>query len=1614
MITKHGYYILTIYVFYNMVFVELVHHIKGDTMKTFMKKIFAIMLAMAMVIPTPLGTIAAETGKYADNIEADPVKLPEGMTVEEFIKNPKQPDLYTLRSDYKVERDGKYFINYQPYVATVGQAATDEEKEKVNKKIKFPEFSGYGKPKDNGNPIDDFLINYKKIVEEATKGESSGDSEYGKTYKNSQEFKYDAEKKTINVIHVFQHIDNFEKYDNKPGKNEETKTTAEGSVGSNLEIQPLPADKIKGFVPETESINIRVPLNTAKFTVEYRYNRNHYDVTFDTDGGTEVPTRTLYYQQVIPTLDTKDIPKKVGATFQGWKPSVELKDKSGKTFKAGEVIKDASGNAIKDLKAQLIMPYENVKFTAVWKENQKADYAVQFWTEKADHPDGASLLEKYDFVGTHVYKDKDTGTRPDLAKEPVNGVEFPDLDQARLNKIWNNKRFYRNYFLYLDKFYKYNKDLTDKENADPNNPSIVKAVSSTGKTVYNIYYDRQVYDLYFTKSNARKEEDTFYPEVWRHGEKLGEPGNPYHFKARFNQLMTEWPDDAQEIKGFSDGKQSFGWGPNFGEPHWLYRDTPPYRLSAEEFLDMEDYERRGGYTNEIDAGNGVTLNVNWNARPRTFTTLSFGIDQRGGRDSSNHPIPHHMDFWMDGFKPGETIIDYNLYRTKADTDSSSYAHPSPVVQGFTAYDEGVPAKQLTEDELADMNEKRKEITPLPDEKVKDPYGIEKTKGVMKFMSTFFNRADEFGDVVDGSDAFDKNGYIQFKYKRNKYKLRFNNDPAKLKDDSEYNSTNQTDVFYQYPLKDLDLDNPETLVELGLTDMVEKDDEGNYGIKRPKGLSPQMVFKGWALDPAGKKLVWENKETMPTHNLILYAKWGEPDYKWKIIFDPNGGKLDPIDEGKITSDRKTIREGDVADQKEVTYAKKEENDGDKQVFTVVQRQKLVKPENPTRERYTFMGWEVQRFKKDADTGEYTDEIDNSYRDTYGVPELYSFGNDVVSPIYLKAIWVKNDLEDVRVYHYFLDDAMKLVEGVNHSEETIGNQRTNNYVAAIGSKQDDKWILASAEELKKIKDEQTKKLYEDYQELADQLGNRATKGNTYFQTLLVEAKKKLEDGTLVDSPNNEFRFFYRPFRSRQYKVNYVDERAKAELDKASNDEEKKAIIDKYRILDQEEVTSLCRHYDARNYKPIIGWKLTSDPQQQLFYDVDEDNNKFLGINGTGSDEITFFYKDVRVIEVPKESETPKGYVRVTFKASEGGSFGEDKEGKPIKEINYDVLEGIKFDLIPVPLELKKGEEKDKYKYYITPEDGKTFEKWDKNPLLPADNIIKKADEKSYVFTAVFDWFNLTTEGMVTTEAFDDPANIWTNDFAPKLDDLKKLIKAKGKNNKISSLPDGATIDFFTADDKEVKTPADIYELVSEKGKPDAEEKLRTINLKAKVKIEGEKNIREINVPIKVYKNRYDAKPSGEMPDFLKEATNAPNGDLVKLLSGKTYVKVTVDPTSKIPGRKSKVYYVNPKAWVEIPELNLSQKEKETSRFKHWSADRRAQNEAKEKNGVYKFSNRHKFTKDTVIAPIFDKENNVKNNPITGDSTNLRFYVSVVILAIALLAIYRYQKTKKHKDN
>lgn len=1565
-----------------------------ERMKTRLKRVFLFMLSALMLFTSlPLSVFAkVNYDNLTDNkseivnnkVPVKPVKLGENQTAEDLIKNPDQPAIYTLRTDFKVQRGEKYQVDYQPYIASVGAAASNEEKAKVNKTMPMPDIAGYDKPQDN------FTIDYKTIKDAADGKNKTGNDVNGLRYSANKEFNYSAKSNKIQIKHVFQDLEDFTKYTNPDGSVGDKGAliiTQNGNTGSTMQASPLSESdpRRKGFIPEADYINMQVPENAKDFILEYRYNRVHYDVVFDTQGGTPLPTRTLYYGQEMPKIADADIPTKVGGDFLGWKPSVDLTTKDGKTYKANEIIKVGTGSAIEKLDNDLIMPASNVTFTAVWKDKEKADYAVQFWAEKADHADGASLADKYDYMGTRVYKDKDTGSRPDLDNEPVKDIVFPDLDQKRLNKIWNGARFNRGKDLYLNKFYVYNKDLTHEQNVDPTNVNLVKSVDSTGKTVYNIYYDRQVYDLYFTKSNI---ENSFYPEIWGYDEAKGEPvkkggpGNPYHYKARFNQLMLGWPNDAMQTKGFDKDMQSFGWGPNYVKPQWPeHLDTPPYRLNADQFLDMEKYDEKGGYVKTIDKGDGTSINLPW----YDFTTLSFGIKQ------ADNSMPHHMDFWMDGFKPGETIIRYDLYRSKADTNSDTYAPKYPKVQGFTpyGYKPGGPWPTIVEgnqengrvdgDGINELNAERAAVTPFP-AKTYTVFGDELPLGKMRFISAFFNNADEFGDP-DGWDGFDTNGYLRFKYTRNKYPLRFNYDPAKIKGDNEFGPTNQLQTFYEFPLKALSpkvdtkneykkdkpanlLDNPENLKTLGLTDLIFTDPaDGKLKVKRPDNLSDQMVFKGWALDPAGTKLIWENPgEKMPNHPVNLYAKWGEPDYQWKVTFDPNGGNLSSIDEAKVTQKRKTIQVGDKGQEETKTFAQKEANVDNKQVFTVIQRQKLVEPKKPTRKGYDFMGWEVIHYKKD-NKGDYTNEIDNSYRETYKVPELYSFGNDVVSPIYLKAIWVPNDRVDVKVVHHIM--SLDLKEETKKITETLHNKRTGYLVATSGDKQDEEKILATHEELEEKLTGDLKTLYEEY-------NKRVGANNTYFQTFKVEPEK-IDDGNgnLVPNPkfkDNVFHFFYRPFRTRDYKVNYIDERFKDDPENG-------------KIIDQELVSNGNRHYDARNYRQIPGWKLVSDPQQQLFFDVNEETNAFLGINGTGKDEITFYYKDVRVIEVPKDGKTPEGYVRVTFKADKGGSFGKDDKGNDITELNYDVIKGLQSQLLPVPKELAEGETADKDKHYITPETGKKFIKWDKSPLLNDNTIINEA----HTFTAYFEWSGLSASGLVRTEAFKDTENKWTNDFAPTIDQLKSQLVWMEKG-KVAKLPAGAVIKLYDENNTELTTDEQVYELVNEKKKADKDELVRTVNIKAKVTFKDGKDPQELDIPITVYKNVYEAlNKEGDKPLFLKEAEgkDAKDGglkDILKDNDGNRYIKVTIKPNKDFTNKDDKVYYVNPNAWVEIPNDSNG-----TAALINWTADQDAQNENKAANGKFDFAKRHKFTKDTVISPRLSQTSELVVHESYKDSKN-----------------------------
>ena len=223
-------------------------------MKNYLKRTTTFILALLMLLSVPLQAFAGVNyNNLADNKSEiinnkAPVKVAkpaEGQTAKDLIENPKQPAIYTLRTDYKVQRGEKYEINYQPYIASVGEAATEEEKAKVNQTVKLPDLTGYEKPDD------DYLITYDKVKNAGNNG--------------SQEFRYKSKTNAITIKHVFQDLHDFTKYtnpDGSVGEKGELITTQNGNTGSTMEVSPLNENERRGFVPEAPFIT----MNYGKLT----------------------------------------------------------------------------------------------------------------------------------------------------------------------------------------------------------------------------------------------------------------------------------------------------------------------------------------------------------------------------------------------------------------------------------------------------------------------------------------------------------------------------------------------------------------------------------------------------------------------------------------------------------------------------------------------------------------------------------------------------------------------------------------------------------------------------------------------------------------------------------------------------------------------------------------------------------------------------------------------------------------------------------------------------------------------------------------------------------------------------------------------------------------------------------------------------------------------------------------------------------------------------------------------------------------------------------------------------------------------------------------------------
>lgn len=1486
--------------------------------------------------------------KINESIVKKPTELNEGEDIKKQLENPKYPDIYTYRWDYKigVKENGldKDKIIYQPYIASVGENASPEEKKNVEKTINLPEIKGYDKP----NGIDSYDVTYDFVKNNAQDTKNASFMFYG-----NHDYKYEPKEGKIQVKYLFQNLYDHEIYENPKDEEKPLIREYKAKTGDKFKIPELnekDSEKYaKGFEPEQNNLEVTVPENASDTPLIYHYNRKTFQVDFDSDGGSYVPNMTLYYGQTIPYFDYK--PTKRASNFIGWKSNKDLETSDGKTIKKGDLIDmEKYKDGLKEA-----MPAENIIFTAEWNEKPTADYKIQFWTQKAES-DG------YDFIGAKVIKDAKTNSRPDLDSMLPEGFKFPEIEKD-LTKKGKEKELNKYYVRNTKKIKEENTE--NVKNDDGTSKVLVKKVHSDSSTTYNIYYDRQTYTMLFEKF-CIDEPDAGFPAkeakmVLPDGRKYDstkEVNKPYKFTAKFGERMTKWPNDMWLIE-----KGGVDFGPNHSFIGWqlnsenngnldqgLYLDTPPYWLTSKDFIDKD-------FT-ELDPA----------VRPATHSTstgekLPERTISLGPCESAEFQFAiYYMEYLFEGFD-GKLHYNPDMSYTKIDTNVS-YPYPSPGIVGFTPKYESInpveDAKKrpeekegytenlskLTFDELKNELDKYEKERPEDEKSLFDPIAENGINGV------------PFKDIPRYRFAFT--------YGREKYKLFLDTDPSDVNAHADFSGKKLSngkdaiisDVYYDIPLRKLNLDEEYKLTEAD----------------KPENLPDDYVFKGWALDAQGSRLIKDtikeaeklesqiaekykeleknstDKEkkfklqneikelksklddadaNMPNYDVVLYAKWGEPDKNYKVKFDPNGGDINSIEQNDIATHKDGERIKISTEFGKVPYKspKKLENEGNVQVFDVANRMTIKQPPKPQRDGYDFLGWELVTYNEDGSE-------DKSYKDKYKVPRLYSFGNEIISDLHLRAIWAKNSLVDVKVYHHLLDKdfkEVKLVDGV------IKNQRVKTNTTAYGVMQGEDYILANDDEFdNKNVNEDTKNQYEKYKEETE-------RENSYYQNQVVQAE---DDNTTFDDGNpqqpiklefkNQFHFYYRPYRYRKYTVNYLlakDGQDKFEAVGSQKDFEN--------VIEPEEVLNGNRHFDSVNYRKIRGFKLVSPPQTQLFFNINEKTHELIDINGIKTKDVNFYYKDVRVIKTKNpKTPTPKGYHRITFRALDNGSFGTDKDGKEIKEIYYDVIDGLNFKNIPVPTDKEKNGIKitPKKNYNIGSWSGRREDGKELKGLLDENTQIKKSYEFEINF--VEDEYPEVKPIKVFESSKDDGGN-FINDFIPTNAQIEESISELMKLEKYK--------------DYQVLEEDTIYDKVKEdetyNNKPsDVKPKKDSITVRVNFKND---TFKDFDIPVEIYKNIYRALDSKSKPNIVQ------NDEFLK-----DFVKVDVVPTNKAKDKQTKTYYVNPKAQVRIPE-NDPEGENDWT-FEKWTADL----DTLEDKDDFKMPNRHVFENETVLTARYSK--------------------------------------------
>lgn len=706
------------------------------------------------------------------------------------------------------------------------------------------------------------------------------------------------------------------------------------------------------------------------------------------------------------------------------------------------------------------------------------------------------------------------------------------------------------------RYFHVNKDLTKKLNSEehdfvPGRPDLGKRSKSQLcaddlNNTLNLVYDRNTYELIFAKpagkqdnglNNAaikRKDENgktTIYCYAgggkcsekyddkveYDNGTEINHKG--YRVNVRYGQKLTDiWPG-VEEIDLSNDlsdeGDKAFlGWCIGYaGKVD--YRDTPPYRFTKKEFAAPEFRVK----------GNGQAPKISDDPEHNPQATHELKDNQRlltADTTVASHDMPYTVIIKKQSIasaKNGDTDdnITYELSTdtySKDDTNNTSYTYTAPSIAGFSS----ASTPECDTKDRDDFNDDSEALYEASSEYKKDSEEWNKltdddeiteaqAKGLLNFRKKYHikyrgylgpapSESDEDPDAAYGPDApegdYEKNAWLEMKYKRQSYDVQFYNADGKAIKDG--NGSAKESLPFEYSLtkrgkkdltgEDKDLYGNDTSYDASVTkdggDNTATQFDGKYtftlnaktySIVRPDYLPKDYVFKGWAVDQAGTQFInGEDKDiTVPVNGIKLYAAWGLPtDIQHTVTFDYHMPKTDgngnEIAGTNVVTEKKFAR------------------------YRVIDEKNDIKV--PTRKGYDFYGWEITKNGKTLP---------------------YAFGNKVVEDIKLDAVWVRDTRYNGTFKHIFLKPGYTFDEykqpGLSESAK-----------AAMVDHVSTQTVSGLREHLRY----NAEAVYSDETHFPDK----------HFTSFEASSDEKQNTGE----------FIYQTYNTRKYKVKYIDQNGK----------------------------------------------------------------------------------------------------------------------------------------------------------------------------------------------------------------------------------------------------------------------------------------------------------------------------------------------------------------------------------------------------------------------------------------------------------------------------------------